>query len=71
MIISVTGGLFGVVFALIIIVITCQALGLPVVLSVILIGVSVVASVMTGLIFGIYPARNAAAKNPVEALKSE
>ena len=71
MIISVTGGLFGVIFALLIIIITCQALGLPIVLSVVLIVVSVVASVMTGLIFGIYPARNAAAKNPVEALKSE
>ena len=71
MIISVTGGLLGVVFAMLIIVITCQALGLPIVLSVLLIGVSVIASVMTGLIFGIYPARNAAAKNPVEALKSE
>ena len=71
MIISVTGGLFGVVFALLIIIVTCQALGLPIVLSVVLIAVSVIASVMTGLIFGIYPARNAAAKNPVEALKSE
>ena len=71
MIISVTGGLFGVIFALLIIIVTCQALGLPIVLSVVLIGVSVAASVMTGLVFGIYPARNAAAKNPVEALKSE
>jgi len=71
MIISVTGGLFGVVFALLIIIVTCQALGLPIVLSIVLIGVSVAASVMTGLVFGIYPARNAAAKNPVEALKSE
>lgn len=71
MIISVTGGLFGVIFALLIIIVTCQALGLPIVLSVVLIAVSVAASVMTGLIFGIYPARNAAAKNPVEALKSE
>lgn len=71
MIISVTGGLFGVIFALLIIIVTCQALGLPIVLSIVLIGISVIASVMTGLIFGIYPARNAAAKNPVEALKSE
>ena len=71
MILSVTGGIFGVVFALLIIIITCQALGLPIVLSLFLVGLSVGASVVTGLVFGLYPARNAAAKNPVEALKSE
>ncbi len=71
MIISVVGGLFGVIFALIIIVITCQALDLPIVLSTMLVVLSVSASVLTGLVFGIYPAKNAAAKNPVEALKSE
>jgi macrolide transport system ATP-binding/permease protein len=71
MILSVTGGIFGVVFAFLIIIVTCQALGLPIVLSVVLVGVSVGASVLTGLVFGLYPAKNAAAKNPVEALKSE
>jgi macrolide transport system ATP-binding/permease protein len=71
MILSVTGGIVGVVFALLIIVVTCDALGLPIVLSATLVGLSVGASVLTGLIFGLYPAKNAAAKNPVEALKSE
>ncbi|MCM8535673.1 MAG: ATP-binding cassette domain-containing protein [Lentisphaeraceae bacterium] len=71
MIISVTGGLFGVLFALIIVIITSQAIGLPIVFSIPLVGISVAASVVTGLVFGLYPARNAAAMNPVEALKSD
>ena len=71
MIISVTGGLLGVVFAVVLVMVTCQALELPVVLSMTLIAISVLASVITGLVFGLYPAKNAARKNPVEALKSE
>ncbi|MCH2206461.1 MAG: ATP-binding cassette domain-containing protein [Lentisphaerales bacterium] len=71
MIISVTGGLLGVLFSGLIVIVTSQAIGLPIVFSVTLVGVSVAASVITGLVFGLYPARNAAAMNPVEALKSD
>ncbi|MCM8532549.1 MAG: FtsX-like permease family protein, partial [Lentisphaeraceae bacterium] len=71
MIISVTGGLLGVIFSLVIVIITSQAIGLPIVFSIPLVGISVAASVVTGLVFGLYPARNAAAMNPVEALKSD
>ena len=71
MIISVTGGLLGVIFSGLIVVVTSQAIGLPIVFSVTLVGISVAASVITGLVFGLYPARNAASMNPVEALKSD
>jgi macrolide transport system ATP-binding/permease protein len=71
MILSVTGGILGVLFALVIVFFTSQALGLPIVFSMVLVGISVVASVLTGLVFGLFPARNAAAMNPVEALKSD
>jgi ABC-type antimicrobial peptide transport system permease subunit len=35
------------------------------------IGLAVLVSTVTGLIFGIYPARQAAKKNPIDALRYE
>ena len=71
MTISVTGGVFGVILAAAVVVITCSLLKLPVVFSLTLLLVAVAASTATGLIFGIYPAYQAANKNPVEALRAE
>ena len=71
MTISVTGGVFGVILAAAVVVITCSFLKLPVVFSLTLLLVAVAASTATGLIFGIYPAYQAANKNPVEALRAE
>ena len=71
MIISVTGGIFGVILAAVVVIITCKFLHLPIVFSLTLLLTAVVASTATGLIFGIYPAYQAANKNPVDALRSE
>lgn len=71
MIISITGGLVGVVLAFIVVAATCMSLDLPVVFSIPLLLTAVIASTATGLIFGLYPAWQAANKNPVEALRYE
>jgi macrolide transport system ATP-binding/permease protein len=71
MIISVTGGIVGVVLAGVVVIITCHFLQLPVVFSLTLLFTALLASIATGLIFGIYPAYQAANKNPVDALRSE
>ncbi|MCK5803943.1 MAG: ATP-binding cassette domain-containing protein [Lentisphaeria bacterium] len=70
-IIAVTGGVFGVLLSLAVVALTCQALDLPVVFSIPLICIAVLASTATGLIFGLYPASQAANRNPVEALRYE
>ena len=71
MTISVTGGLFGVLLAGIVVVLVCHFIELPVVFSLSLLGVALIASTLTGLVFGIYPAYQAANKHPVDALRSE
>jgi putative ABC transport system permease protein len=71
MTISVTGGLFGVVLAGVVVVFVCHFIELPVVFSLSLLGIALLASTLTGLVFGIYPAYQAANKHPVDALRSE
>jgi len=70
-IIAVTGGVFGVMLAFATVAATCHFLDLPVVFSMPHIVIAVLASTLTGLIFGIYPASQAANKDPVEALRYE
>ena len=68
-IISVVGGAIGVLFATFVVFLTCYFLSLPVVFSLPLTLTSVIASIATGLGFGLYPANQAASKDPVEALE--
>ena len=70
-ILSASGGVLGIIFSFIIVFITCRAFEIPVVFSIPLLIISFTASMATGLVFGLYPARNAANLNPVEALRSE
>ncbi|MFC1462331.1 ABC transporter permease [Verrucomicrobiota bacterium] len=70
-IIAVTGGVAGIAVALAAVAVTCTALSLPIVVSPFMVCLAVVASTTTGLVFGLYPATQAAAKNPVEALRYE
>ncbi len=69
--ISVMGGIIGIIVALVVVAVVCAAISLPFVVSPFSILLSVLAATITGLGFGLYPAMQAAEKNPVEALRHE
>lgn len=71
MLISITGGFVGVALAIAAVFGVGTALEIPVVFSLPLLGIAVLASTVTGLVFGLYPAYQAANKNPVDALRYE
>ncbi len=70
-IIAVTGGGVGILLSLGVVVVTCHLLDIPVVISSFMVLLSVLAATATGLVFGLYPAAQAARKKPVEALRYE
>ena len=67
-IISLLGGVIGVVFGLIIAYFACKAVSFSFIMSFSSIIIAAVVSMAIGIFFGIYPARRAAKLNPVEAL---
>jgi ABC-type antimicrobial peptide transport system permease subunit len=70
-VLSLTGGLFGILLGIIVSLAIPKMLGWPTLISMMAIIGSVIFSVAVGIFFGYYPARKAAALDPIEALRYE
>ncbi|HPM23131.1 MAG TPA: ABC transporter permease [Phycisphaerae bacterium] len=71
MVLSTTGGFFGVAIGLAIPWLITRIVGMPTVVTGYSLALAVGISVTVGLIFGLYPARHAANLDPIEALRHE
>jgi len=69
--VSLSGGTLGLILGVAISVTMSSLLGWATTISGFSVLLAVVFSILVGLVFGIYPARKAAALNPIEALRSE
>ncbi len=70
-VLSLTGGLIGIILGLGVSVLIPRMLGWPTLVSVASVVGSVVFSAAVGIFFGFYPARKAAALDPIDALRYE
>ena len=70
-ILTFTGGIIGIVFGLTVSYIICKVIDFSFVVNPVLIAIVVMISTAIGLFFGIYPAKRAAALDPIEALRTE
>jgi putative ABC transport system permease protein len=70
-VLSLTGGVFGIVLGVIVSLAIPKMLGWPTLVSTMAIVGSAIFSVAVGVFFGYYPARKAAALDPIEALRYE
>ncbi len=71
MVLSLFGGLFGVVFGLAASRVLSNVMEWPSTISFLSIGIAVLFSAAMGIFFGLYPARKAARLDPIEALRYE
>ena len=70
-VLSVTGGAMGIVLGIVLSLLIPKLLGWPTLISTMAIFGSVIFSAAVGIFFGYYPARKAAALDPIEALRYE
>jgi putative ABC transport system permease protein len=70
-VLSLTGGLFGILLGIVVSLAIPKMLGWPTLISTMAIIGSVIFSAAVGIFFGYYPARKAAALDPIEALRYE
>src|SRR5213078_3738256 len=70
-VLSLTGGLFGILLGIAVSLAIPKMLGWPTLISMMAIVGSVIFSAAVGIFFGYYPARKAAALDPIEALRYE
>jgi putative ABC transport system permease protein len=70
-VLSLTGGLMGIVLGIVVSLVIPKVLGWPTLVSTAAIIGSVVFSAAVGIFFGYYPARKAAALDPIDALRYE
>jgi putative ABC transport system permease protein len=70
-VLSLTGGLFGIVLGIVVSLAIPRMLGWPTLVSSMAIVGSAIFSIAVGVFFGYYPARKAAALDPIEALRYE
>jgi putative ABC transport system permease protein len=70
-VLSLMGGITGILFGLGASYVITQTLGWPVLVSPLVIAIAVVFSMAVGVFFGFYPARKAAQLDPIEALRYE
>ncbi len=71
MMLSLAGGIAGILFGLVVSFGLSEVLGLPFLLNMPIILVAVVFSAAVGIVFGFFPARRAARLNPIDALRYE
>ena len=70
-ILTFTGGVIGMLFGFLVSYIICQVVGFAFKINPLLVIIVVAISTAIGLFFGIYPAKRAAALDPIEALRTE
>ncbi len=70
-VLSLAGGLIGMILGIGISMIVCMAMDMPVVISVGTVILAMFFSIAVGIFFGLYPANRAAKLNPIDALRYE